>query len=92
MNPNWNYVYSANNQPEPIDGFLYPGYYLPEDRAKRIIQLLDPKSDWDKKSVSKMIFDNTSSVAPEVVATLISSVNYNTLSKNEKEAIDILKV
>ncbi|MFV8327672.1 penicillin acylase family protein [Flavobacterium sp. ZS1P14] len=91
-NPNWNYVYSANNQPEPVDGFLYPGYYLPEDRAKRITQLLNPKSNWDKEAVSKMIFDNTSSVAPEVVATLLSSVNYNTLSKNEKEAIDILKI
>ncbi|TRX02377.1 penicillin acylase family protein [Flavobacterium gawalongense] len=91
-NPNWNYVYSANNQPEPIDGFLYPGYYLPEDRAKRITQLLNPKSNWDKEAVSKMIFDNTSSVAPEVVATLISSANYNVLSQNEKEAIDILKV
>jgi penicillin amidase len=33
INPPWNYVYSANNQPEAIDGFLYPGYYLPEDRA-----------------------------------------------------------
>ncbi|MFV8376910.1 penicillin acylase family protein [Flavobacterium sp. LB1P62] len=91
-NPNWSYVYSANNQPEPIDGFLYPGYYLPEDRAKRITQLLNSKSNWDKEAVSKMIFDNTSAIAPEVVATLISSVNYNTLSKNEKEAIDILKI
>ena len=90
-NPNWNYVYSANNQPEPIDGFLYPGYYLPEDRAKRITQLLDPKSNWDKESVSKMIFDNTSLVTPEVVTTLISNVNYNSFSKNEKEAIDVLK-
>jgi penicillin G amidase len=91
-NPDWDYVYSANNQPEPIDGFLYPGYYLPEDRAKRITQLLNPKSNWDKESVSKMIFDNTSSVAPHIVANLISSVNYNTLSKNEKEAINIMKV
>ncbi|MFE3847374.1 penicillin acylase family protein [Flavobacterium sp. LB3P45] len=91
VNPEWNYVYSANNQPEPIDGFLYPGYYLPEDRAKRITQLLDQKSNWDKESVSKMIFDNTSVVTPEVVATLISNVNYNGLSKNEKTAIDVLK-
>jgi penicillin amidase len=90
-NPNWNYVYSANNQPEPIDGFLYPGYYLPEDRAKRITQLIDPKSNWDKESVSKMIFDNTSLVAPQVLSNLFSSVNYNGLSKNEKEAITILK-
>ena len=91
VNPEWNYVYSANNQPEPIDGFLYPGYYLPEDRAKRITQLLDQKTNWDKESVSKMIFDNTSVVTPEVVATLISSVNYNGLSKNEKTAIDVLR-
>jgi penicillin amidase len=90
-NPDWNYVYSANNQPEPIDGFLYPGYYLPEDRAKRITQLLDPKSNWDKESVSKMIFDNTSIVTPEVVKNLISNVNYDVLSKNEKEAITVLK-
>jgi penicillin amidase len=90
-NPAWNYVYSANNQPEPIDGFLYPGYYLPEDRAKRITQLLDPKSNWDKESVSKMIFDNTSIVTPEVVKNLILNVNYTELSKNEKEAITVLK-
>ncbi|HEY4627987.1 MAG TPA: penicillin acylase family protein [Flavobacterium sp.] len=90
-NPAWNYVYSANNQPEPIDGFLYPGYYLPEDRAKRITQLLDPKSNWDKESVSKMIFDNASIVTPEVVKNLISNVDYNGLSKNEKKAITVLK-
>jgi hypothetical protein len=29
------YVYSANNQPEAIDGFI-SGYYLPEDRAKEL--------------------------------------------------------
>jgi penicillin amidase len=91
INPDWNYVYSANNQPEPIDGFLYPGYYLPEDRAKRITQLLNPKSDWDKEAVSKMIFDNTSSVAPSIVKNLISEIDYISLSANEKEAITILK-
>nr|WP_315233797.1 penicillin acylase family protein [uncultured Flavobacterium sp.] len=91
VNPKWNYVYSANNQPEPIDGFLYPGYYLPEDRAKRITQLLEPKSNWDKTAVGEMIFDNTSSVAPEVVKQLISNVDQKTLSENEKEALVILK-
>jgi penicillin amidase len=51
---------------------LYPGYYLPEDRAKRITQLLEPKSDWNKESVGKMLNDNTSLVAPIVVKNLIS--------------------
>jgi penicillin amidase len=90
-NPSWNYVYSANNQPEPIDGFLYPGYYLPEDRAKRIVQLLDSKSDWDKVTASKMIFDNSSIVAPTVAQNLVSNVDFNALSKKEKEAVTILK-
>ena len=46
INPPWNYVYSANNQPDSINGKLYPGYYLPENRAKRITQLLDAKNAW----------------------------------------------
>jgi penicillin amidase len=91
VNPKWDYVYSANNQPESIDGFSYPGYYLPEDRAKRIIQILEPKSNWDKAAVGKMIFDNTSAVAPEVVKHLISNINQKTLSNNEREALAILK-
>ncbi len=91
VNPKWNYVYSANNQPEPIDGFSYPGYYLPEDRAKRITQLLEPKSNWDKAAVGEMIFDNTSSVAPEVIKQLISNLSQQALSSNEKEVLAVLK-
>ena len=40
VNPPWNYVYSANNQPDSVSGISYPGYYLPENRAKRIVDLL----------------------------------------------------
>jgi len=91
VNPDWNYVYSANNQPEAIDGFFYPGYYVPEDRARRIVQLLESKSNWDRKSTSEMIVDHTTLVAPEVAKILISNINYIKLSKTEKEAIDKLK-
>jgi penicillin amidase len=91
VNPKWNYVYSANNQPEAVDGFLYPGYYLPEDRAKRITQLLEPKSNWTREEIGKMMLDNTSAVAPEVIKNLTTTIDYNKLSKKEKEAISILK-
>lgn len=90
-NPQWGYVYSANNQPEPIDGYLYPGYYLPEDRAKRISSLMDTKSDWDKEAISKMIYDNTSPVASGVVQDLISAGNFTLLNSVEKDAIAILQ-
>ncbi|MBS7256396.1 penicillin acylase family protein [Flavobacterium branchiicola] len=90
-NPKWGYVYSANNQPEAIDGYLYPGYYLPEDRAKRISSLMDAKSDWDKEAISKMIYDNTSPIAPGTAQNLISSLDNKALSAEEKEAIAVLK-
>lgn len=90
-NPDWGYVYSANNQPEAIDGYLYPGYYLPEDRAKRISGLLDAKSDWDKEAISKMIYDNTSSTATKTVENLISNCNLASLNATEKEALAVLK-
>lgn len=91
VNPAWNYVYSSNNQPESIDGFSYPGYYLPEDRAKRITQLLDSKSNWDKENVGNMINDNTSIVAPEVVKQLVSNLEIKTLTSKQKQALTILK-
>ena len=90
-NPKWGYVYSANNQPEAIDGFLYPGYYLPEDRAKRIAGLMDAKSDWDKETISKMIFDNTSPIARGVVQSLILNVDIASISPKEKEVIKSLQ-
>ena len=90
INPSWNYVYSANNQPEPVDGFLYPGYYLPEDRAKRITTLLDTKEKWNKETVSKMIIDNTSATATDVLKIMLATIDVKKLSKNQKEAYTIL--
>ena len=91
INPTWNYVYSANNQPEPVDGYLYPGYYLPQDRAKRISGLLEPKNNWTKEDVEKMINDNTSSVSTDIVANLVLTLDQKSLSNNEKEALSIIK-
>lgn len=91
INPAWNYVYSANNQVEPIDDYLYPGYYLPEDRAKRIVQLLEPKNDWTKEDFMKMINDDQSSVAPSIIQSILTRINQNDLSETEKTALNELK-
>ncbi|MBU2062445.1 MAG: penicillin acylase family protein [Bacteroidetes bacterium] len=91
VNPDWNYVYSANNQPAAVDGYLYPGYYLPEDRAKRITTLLDENSKWDKEAVSKMITDNTSAVSVLVAASLIHNLELTKLSEKEGDALEYLK-
>ena len=54
INPPWNYVYSANNQTQAINDYLYPGYYLPKDRATRIESLLMSKNNWTKEDACKM--------------------------------------
>jgi len=91
-NPAWNYVYSANNQPDSIAGMLYPGYYLPEDRAKRIVQLIDKKDNWNNKSTQQMIIDVTSPVAVELIKEFGSILKYSTFTKKEQQAIDILQI
>lgn len=91
INPPWHYVYSSNNQPSPIDGYLYPGYYLPKDRATRIDNLLSSKNDWTKEDVSKMIVDNTSVTAQTIVGNMTKPINPAKLSKIEKDALNVLQ-
>tara|TARA_R110000765_G_scaffold140227_1_gene240691 strand:+ start:723 stop:3122 length:2400 start_codon:yes stop_codon:yes gene_type:complete len=92
INPSNHYVYSANNQPDSIAGMLYPGYYLPENRAKRIVNLLAPKNDWDKESASEMITDVTSSVEPTIIADLAKFIDINLLTETGLKVIDSLKM
>jgi len=91
INPSYNYVYSANHQPDSVRGKLYPGYYQPEDRSKRIVELLEAKNDFTKEDVVKMTYDVTSSVVPEIANKLLKSVDYPGLNPSEKKAFEILK-
>ncbi len=90
-NPDWNYVYSANNQPVAEGYALYPGYYLPEDRARRIVKLLEAKDDWTVEDVQKMITDVTSENSPEIAKTIAVVLEGRDLSALEKTAVDLLK-
>lgn len=87
INPPWNYVYSSNNQPEPIDGYLYPGYYLPKDRAMRIESFLVAKNNWTSNDVENMILDNTSTNAANIAIEVVSNLNRTGFSRLEKDAM-----
>ena len=91
-NPSWEYVYSANNQPDSIANMLYPGYYLPEDRAKRIVDLIEPKNNWNKDTFAAMINDVTSAIAPSNIKEFTTIMDYGSFAKNEQRAIDILQL
>ncbi len=91
INPKWNYVYSANNQPDSISGMLYPGYYFPEDRAKRIVELIEPKFNFNKKDVERMVLDVKSSVATDVVRDASKVLAIEKLNTDEKNALKTLQ-
>jgi len=91
INPSINYVYSANNQPDSIKGGLYPGYYLPEDRAKRIVSLLKDKNDFTKEDVAKMLYDVTSATVALNITTLATGIDKSSLTPSEKLSLEYLK-
>lgn len=91
VNPPWNYVYSANNQPDSINGSLYPGYYLPENRAKRIKELIEPKNNWTKEDMMNMTLDVTAKTHVAAIQEVLKVIENTDFSAKEKEAINILK-
>jgi penicillin amidase len=91
INPPWHYVYSANNQPDSLRGKLYPGYYQPQDRAKRIVEILEKKDDFTKEDVAKMLFDVKSSTVSEIANDLLKNLDKSKLSVSEQKAVEILK-
>ncbi|EAQ42351.1 penicillin acylase family protein [Polaribacter sp. MED152] len=91
INPSWNYVYSANNQPDSVRGKLYPGYYQPQDRAKRITTLLNQKNDFTKQDVEQMIYDVQSATVSDIAKDLLQNVNREELSASQKKALSILE-
>lgn len=70
INPPWGFVYSANNQPDTVDGVLYPGYYYPRSRPERIVALLSEGKRWTVDDVRKVNQDVTSYMHADIAKDL----------------------
>jgi penicillin G amidase len=75
INPPWGYVYSANNQPDTVNGIFFPGYYFPRDRAGRITQLLEQDKKWTQEEAQAMMRDEYSVVAHEMAQLLAQELS-----------------
>ncbi len=83
-NPASDFLYSANNQPDSVSGLLYPGYYVPEDRARRITSLLRAGEDWSVSKVQAMITDVHAPVQLEISNTILKVLS-SSLNPNQKQ-------
>jgi penicillin amidase len=81
INPEWGYIYSANDWPDKVNGEWYPGYYKPQYRADRIRHLIEKKNDWDLESMKSVMNDHKN-----VMDSMIMSTFADILVKNEKVA------
>lgn len=89
INPPVGYIVTANNKSTvkpvgPIDDLQ--GYWQPGDRAARIKQMLDQRSDWDVESLKAVSFDDTAWAAPAVLKEVLGALDASGTTLNETEA------
>lgn len=61
-NPESGVIVSANQEPHAVNGFVYPGYYVPNGRFDRITDLLSQKEKWSIDELKAVHADNTSAI------------------------------
>ncbi len=84
LNPPIGYVYSANNQPASFDSTLLPGYFAPEDRARRIVSHMGQKERFSAEDMKLMMLDDVQSVAPDLVQDLLAGLNEDFLAQHPR--------
>jgi penicillin amidase len=75
INPPWGFVYSANNQPDSVDGILYPGYYYPKSRAGRIAELLAVDKKFSSEDMKTLQLDIVSHMQAETAHLIADALN-----------------
>lgn len=93
INPPWNYVYSANNQPDSTAGMYVPGYFATSDRrAGRIMDLMEAKKEnWTKEDMAEMANDITLRTATEFIASCLKELSIEGLTEEQLTFLDRIK-
>ena len=82
VNPPSGYIYSCNQTPQPVNGMIYPGYYLPDDRSIRLNKLLSEKDKLSLSDLQSFNLDNENPVAKEAMSIFLKNLD----SKNFADA------
>ncbi len=95
INPPWGYIVTANNLStvKPVGDIKeLQGYWEPSDRAQRIEELLEQRSDWTIEEMKKVQLDHFSVPGPDITKAVVELLNprKNEMSTLEKEALERL--
>jgi penicillin G amidase len=93
VNPISGMVFSANSQPDAMEGQdLYPGYYTPDDRLRRIMEMLEKKEKYSVSEMEAMQLDDLSTGSKDVVNLIYRALYASNVSLNSEQArvLDLL--
>ena len=87
LNPECNYVFSANQLPTNSSySYYYNGYYS-EARGNQIRKILEKEDNFDVKKMEAMQLDNTNSFATDVLPLLVKEMEKNKLNMEQATAL-----
>ena len=90
-NPARGYIMSANHQPVPRSGVPVPGYYNLYDRARRLDQLLNARSEgWTLAHSQALQLDDQTDYAARVMRPLLPLLREMTSDSVERSLLDQL--
>ncbi|MGM0946040.1 MAG: penicillin acylase family protein [Bacteroidota bacterium] len=76
INPVSGYVITANNQPDTlINGKLFPGYYYPGERWKRIADALESRNDWTINDLKDVQLETVNERSPETLRYIVGQID-----------------
>ena len=80
INPEDGFITTSNDEHQRVDGILYPGYYSPGIRAKRIVRLINSQDSWSLDELAKIQLDNTSEKDTMLTRLILSNANLQQVS------------
>ncbi len=92
VNPSWDYVYSANNQPDSTAGLYIPGYFANSSyRAGRIVDMLEEKKDgWTKEDMATMANDVTLRTAVDQMRKWLDALQGQEVTREQQQFAEML--
>lgn len=82
-NPNSGYILSANNQPDTVNSVLYPGYYVPDERAARIEELLTDREKYGVDDFQRINNDVVSVQSPKISQSILAALSSKMINKTD---------
>ena len=92
INPPDGFIGTSNNAPPKVDGILYPGYYYPGYRARRVRELADSQSKWTLEGMERIQTDVKSNRDLRIRNLVLSSVNVEQLQNKGAVYPEVMKV